>query len=326
MPDETQLLTADFARGGQDPDRTYRLHRDEAVPDGMRRIARGRLDDAHDELSAADDETIATAVHETRKNLKRLRTTVRLVRDAVGERSYERDNLVFRTAGRRLSAGRDAQVLLETLDDLAERYPDELAEPVIATLRTRLSDERDAAQRALGENETDEVLAALAKARVRTAEWDFECDDFAALSTGLKRIYRRGRRAMRAACSDPTPENLHAWRKRVKDLWYATQIVCEARPQRLGRLAKRAHKLADVLGDGHDLEVLRAYVEAHPRAVGPRSSRTALLAVVERRSDELRDKALKRGRKLYRRKPGRFVARIERDWTRVSPQSSATGG
>jgi len=167
------------------------------------------------------------------------------------------------------------------------------------------------------------VLVALEKARARSAEWVFARDGFDALSPGLHRIYRRGRKRMRAARQDPSPENLHEWRKRVKDLWHATQIVCEARPKRLDRFAKRAHKLSDVLGDGHDLEVLRAYVEAHPQAVAHEPSRKALLAAIERRSDELRDKALKRGRKLCGQKPKRFVAKLERAWTtrtaRVSP-------
>jgi len=32
------------------PDRAYRLRENEYVPDGIRRIARGQLDNAHDEL------------------------------------------------------------------------------------------------------------------------------------------------------------------------------------------------------------------------------------------------------------------------------------
>jgi hypothetical protein len=45
----------------------------------------------------------------------------------------------------------------------------------------------------------------------------------------LRRIYRRGRKAMQHAQADPTNENLHEWRKRVKDLWHAEQILRPAR-------------------------------------------------------------------------------------------------
>jgi CHAD domain-containing protein len=312
MADEPTPLPVAFAR---DADRSFRLHRHEPLPDGMRRIARGRLDEAAGKLAAATGETLAEAVHSTRKQLKRVRASVRLSRDAIGERTYEHEQLVLRSAGRRLAAGRDAQVLLDTLDDLRARHPDELPEHLLAPLRRRLDDERREAERALGGERAREVLAALDKARERTAQWAFERDGFDALSPGLRRIYRRGRRAMRVAREDPSPDNLHAWRKRVKDLWHATQIVADAYPKRLDRFARRAHRLADVLGDGHDLHVLRAYVEAHPLALAHEPTRRALLSIIERRADSLRDKALKRGAKLYERKPAKFVSKIERGWT-----------
>jgi CHAD domain-containing protein len=124
---------------------------------------------------------------------------------------------------------------------------------------------------------------------------------------------------MRAARKDPSAENLHEWRKRVKDLWHATQIVRAAQPKRLKRVSRRAHKLADLLGDGHDLSMLRDYVETHPQCFENETSKRALVAVIDRRSNRLRDKALKRGRRLYKRPPKRFVRAIERGWAKRAP-------
>ena len=75
-----------------------------------------------------------------------------------------------------------------------------------------------------------------------------------------------------------------------------------------------AHKLSSVLGDHHDLHVLRAYVESHPQCFTEESGRQALLAVIDRRAARLCEKSLARGRKLYARKPKRFVREIERGW------------
>ncbi len=88
----------------------------------------------------------------------------------------------------------------------------------------------------------------------------------------------------------------------------------EAHPERMKRVSKRAHKLADLLGDGHDLSMLRDYALTHPQCFADEASKQALLAVVDRRSDALCREALKRGRKLYERSPKRFVKRIERGW------------
>ncbi|HEV7807981.1 MAG TPA: CHAD domain-containing protein [Solirubrobacteraceae bacterium] len=317
-----------FVAGADKPDRSYRLHADEHVPDGIRRIARGQLVDGHEELSGAPQRKLGSAVHETRKRLKRLRTLVRLSRDALGEETYQRENVAFRVTGRRLSASRDAHVLLETLDALRERFGDELPERVTATLRARLQVERDHAQAALrGDGSaTTTVLGALTDAVARTPAWTFEDADFGALSPGLRRIYARGRKRLRAARKDPSPENLHEWRKRVKDLRYALQVVREAHPDRLGKLAKRAKALGDALGDAHDLHVLRDYAEAHPQCFDDETSRRALLAVVDRRSAALCDKALRRGRKLYERSPKAFVRKVARGWrkraaSRPEPQA-----
>jgi len=323
---DTPLKSAALAAASDNTDRKYRLDEDEYVPDGIRRIARGQLDTAHDELSGASRSGFGEAVHETRKRLKRVRASIRLARDAIGDETYDRENNAFRMAARRLAAGRDAQILIETLDSLSERFDKELPRRTTIGL---LADERkraeaDALDDAAG---VGSVLTALVEGRARTPAWTFERDGFDGLTPGLRRIYRRGRKAMRAARKDPSPENLHEWRKRVKDLWHASQIVRPAQPKRLKSVSRRAHKLADLLGDVHDLSMLRDYVETHPQCFENQASKKALLAVIDRRSNALREKALDLGRRLYKRSPKRFVRKVERGWSkRVSDRPQPLAG
>ena len=70
------------ASSRRDSERAFRLYEDESTPDGIRRIARGQLDQSHDELADGPKRRFATAVHDTRKRFKRLRATVRLVRSS----------------------------------------------------------------------------------------------------------------------------------------------------------------------------------------------------------------------------------------------------
>src|SRR5215213_4499072 len=109
-----------------DDPRRFRLRRGERVPGGIRRIACGQLETAIERLEGRTDEQLGTAVHETRKSLKRLRATVRLARDELGDEVYRRENGAFREAGRRLAGARDSRVLLETLDALTDSYLDGL--------------------------------------------------------------------------------------------------------------------------------------------------------------------------------------------------------
>jgi CHAD domain-containing protein len=298
----------------RDAEQAFRLYKEEAIPDGIRRIARGQLDQSHDELRDAPKRKLAGAVHETRKSFKRLRATVRLARGAIGDDTYRRENTAFRDAGRRLSGVRDASVLIETLDDLEKASGDALPTGATAGLRGRLEDER---KRALDSLQADDALVAaviadMEQARTRTAAWSFGTEGFDALEPGLRRIYRRGRKAMRRAQADPTNENLHEWRKRVKDLWHAEEILRPAAPKKMKKLAKQTHALADLLGDDHDLAELSLDVARHSTDFDDRMAQIALMAVIERRRKKLQGRAFGLGPKLYRRRPKRFVKAVER--------------
>jgi hypothetical protein len=115
----------------------------------------------------------------------------------------------------------------------------------------------------------DATRADLGDARTRSAGWTFARDSFGGLRPGLERIYSRGRKAMRRAETDPSDEHMHEWGKRAKDLWHAVQIVRPASPKRLKLLAQRAHELSDLLGDDHDLAVLRREIERGWRKRAP---------------------------------------------------------
>jgi hypothetical protein len=106
------------ANSEREAEQAFRLYRNETIPDGIRRVAHGQLDQAHAELAGSPKRKLASAVHDTRKSVKRLRATMRLVRAAIGEGIYRRENAAFRDTGRRLSAVRDASVLIVTLDEL----------------------------------------------------------------------------------------------------------------------------------------------------------------------------------------------------------------
>jgi CHAD domain-containing protein len=296
--------------------RAYRLGDAEFVPDGMRRIARGQLDAGIDELEGQPNRKLDEAVHETRKRLKRLRASLRLERRAIGDETYSRENAAFRDLGKRLSAPRDARVLIETLDALGERFSDELPPDQTGPLRDRLEQSHKRAVTKLRRDRAtlDAVRAELEEARVRSASWKYDSEGFEALRPGLQRIYRRGRRSMRAAADEPSDEHLHEWRKRAKDLWHALQILRPADPKRMKVRAKRAHQLSDLLGDDHDLAVLRGHVAQEDVAVGQEATRTALLSLIDRRRGSLQREAVKLGARVYGRRPKSFARSVERGW------------
>jgi CHAD domain-containing protein len=292
--------------------RRFRLHDGEHVPDGLRRIACAQLDMSIDRLDGRTDEELGTAVHETRKSLKRLRATVRLARDELGDEVYRRENSAFRHAGRRLAGARDSQVMLETLDALSERYPDESPRTRFHRFRGLLAGQHAAAQRRLEKGAAiAEVVSELRAARARVPDWPLEREGFDSLAPGFRRIYRRGRRDYRAARRDPGTEGLHELRKRVKDLWYAAQVVRPAAPKKMRRTAKRAHALSNLIGEDHDLAILGQRAAERRDCFDDEAAVGELDKLIERRRAELKRDAIELAERLYRKKPGKLVRPLE---------------
>ena len=75
-------LAHDKLAGHREP-RSYRLLRGEPLPDGIARVARGRMSHAIDGLEGGGD--VDKAVHEARKDLKKIRSLLRLTRAELGD-------------------------------------------------------------------------------------------------------------------------------------------------------------------------------------------------------------------------------------------------
>jgi CHAD domain-containing protein len=297
-------LAQDRAARREAARREFRVHDGESGAEAVGRVTTGQLDRAIDDLGDAGD-GFGKAVHDARKAFKRARAAIRLGRRAIGKPAYARENAALRDAGRSLASARDAEVVVETLDELTERYREQLPPNAFAGLRAALVAEGRTAQERLRIGPVvPALIVQLGLIRDRIGAWPADgADDGKPLRAGFRRIYRRGRKALRNAEKQPDAETLHELRKRAKDLWHAAQIMRPAKPKRLRKVAKRAHRLADALGDDHDLAVLRDAATDRPEAL--REGEDLLLrAVVRERQDELRREAFERARRLYSSKSG----------------------
>lgn len=295
--------------------RAYRLKGNETPSEGIRRIALGRAGKAIEELDGTGgSEDLADSIHAARKDLKKLRAVVRLVRVELGDDLYRAENGRYRDAGRLLGRSRDAEVKVETLDALRERYVADLPPDLLAAWLVALEGERDEIGERLageqGESVLAEARAAIEGGQEQIRHWPLDLDSWQLVEPGLLRSYRRGRRAMKSARAEPTGENVHQWRKRTKDLWYQLRVVREAWRPVLEETADQAHELADLLGDHHDLTLLADDLAARELA----GDRDAVTSAIERRQEELLEEAAEVGARLFAEKPKAFGRRLESYW------------
>jgi CHAD domain-containing protein len=300
-------------KGRNRPSRGYRLKAKEGAPEGLRRIARGRAEKALDQLESAEGAELGAAIHGARKDLKKLRAVLRMIRDELAKDLFKAENRRYRDAGRLLSGTRDAEVKLETLEALRSRFEDDLPDDV-SRWEEILQRERDEmVDAAVGEtvDRVGEAVRVIARGRDRIGKWPFRTDSWKLVGPGLSTAYKQGRWAMERTLADPQAENVHEWRKRAKDLWYQLRIVAEAWPPLLGETADQAHELADLLGDHHDLAVLKEDLVSR-QEVGEKKTFKTLIG---RRQEELLASALEIGRRLYAEKPTAFSRRLKSYWS-----------
>lgn len=286
-----------------------RLEEHEAMAAGIPRVLADRLDAAIAHLTAPND---ADRTHEARKRLKETRAVLRLVREEVGEDAFAIENAAVRDAGRHLSDARDAEALLEAF---AKLDLGELGALAQRRVRRELTRRRKRLAAATAEERLAAVVGALRASRDRVSGWTFADRGFAIVESGLTTTYARGRRLFRRARKHREPELLHEWRKRVKDAWYHHQLLERAWPAVVKGYAHALKELSDLLGNHHDLDVLRALLLAEPAAFGKQEDVDALVAIVDRRRAELERDALVLGARLFYERPREVRERWRFWWT-----------
>ncbi|WP_394000140.1 CHAD domain-containing protein [Luteimonas sp. WGS1318] len=277
----------------------YRIrHRDRTAGHALRRIAREQINAA---LACIDDGAgdASTTIHAVRKRCKKVRGLLRLVRPALADDPA--GNAAFRAIAAPLGPLRDADVLIETFEQLAKSCrTDEAA--LFASLRPGLDRHRTDVE---ASHDPDALLRDARDALDATLpdidRWRLAHDGFAAFEDGLKTAYRRGRKAMRAARRSDDDEAFHTWRKRCKDHAFHLRLFEPVWPGPMRAQRRCADALGETLGLHHDLAVLAARLRTLPDA--DPAALDALTVCIDARQRTLAGRADTLGARLFAEPP-----------------------
>jgi CHAD domain-containing protein len=281
----------------------------------VRRILLAQLDRAIGGL--ASRRFPAPAVHEARKQLKRARATLRLMRHGMGVQAYRRDNIAVRDAARPLTAVRDAKVLIETLERLDPRSPEAHSgrrHSFARQLHRALRREQREARRRLQPRDLAAAAGALRTVERRIKALTCAQLERGSLDTGLTRAYRSARKAYLRARRKPHDDLLHEWRKQTKYFSNQLEIVLPL-DARFGNDQRRSKRLAECLGDDHDLALLNAKIAKYSQSSGtPHHDDTleGLCSRLVRRRKILQRQAASLGRQLFAAAPKPMGAKIKK--------------
>ncbi|HEY1950936.1 MAG TPA: CHAD domain-containing protein [Bryobacteraceae bacterium] len=262
---------------------SFRLTKEESFSDEIRRIVLEQLTKAADQLS--NPKKVDRGVHEARRCIKKVRGVLRLIQPEMRS-VYEAENGQLRALGRGLADLRDDAVVLEVFDSLLPKRGNRF----------------DAVRRGLETKHTADVtkifretmtgLRAIAK---RVEYWPVTHDVDTAMSSGFQATYQRGKKALGKALENASPENLHLFRKRVKEHRFHLSLLFGDETKRLDDL----RQLEVLLGDDHNLSVLRDRLDQNPALYGDPLDVSAFQALLTRKQRQLQARALPLGRRLY---------------------------
>jgi CHAD domain-containing protein len=257
-------------------------------------------------------------VHQARKAFKRMRALLRLIRPIIGDKAYAQEDRRYRRLGRSFSGVRDIQALLDTVHKL--EASDAFAEKrrTAAVITGQLRAERARAEEALAREHASAGLKALNKARQAFTRLPLQDAAMAGVVRGLQDGYREGRRCYFNAYATGDDEDFHDWRKAMQRHWRHLQLVSPAWPEALRPRIDLAQELSQLLGDEHDLSVLRERVSAHCGSALADDEMTEFLQLCRNRQLELRRLARGRGARLFGEKPKAFRLRIANYWRTAS--------
>jgi hypothetical protein len=166
------------------------------------------------------------------------------------------------------------------------------------------------------------ALAGLELAQTFFTRTAHETIDLSQVIEGMERVYRKARRAFRAAYETPSDEAFHNWRKAVQQHWRHMQLMSRAWPEVLGGRAAEAKELSRLLGDDHDLAVLIAFVAHRGKSALSPGDAAALVQQCRTSQAELRELARPRGERLFVERASDLSARMAHYWTAASRLSS----
>jgi CHAD domain-containing protein len=290
----------------------YRLKPDRPLTSELKRIVDKQLACAIDNLHATGDPRSDAAVHKARRHIKKICAAISLVRRPLGD-AYWPFNERMRDAHRQLGSISDSESAVATVKRLRSRVTTRADDHKLASLQAALLERvRRVDRKAKVDRVLPAVVDTLRAERPRVAAWMLNDHGIRAIAPGLHRSVRRAHKAMLRALTYPTAAHYHAWRCRVKKLWYQLRLLNRCCGDKLTVDTRRLDALDGCLGEHHNVMLVEKMLVTE--ALLPREPTARCLRLFRRYRHQLRRRAAMLGARTFGEKPNQMATRVERLW------------
>jgi CHAD domain-containing protein len=287
----------------------YRLRRNKSPANELSRVVAQQFQQALEEIGG-QSASRTEAIHEARKHVKKIRAVLRLFQKKLGK-DYRIHNRRLRAIAHQLSSLRDADANAETMKAVRNHYPRLITAPIFTAVCRGLSSRK---RGTVARVDPDRLLLRVERELRRTAKslprQIRRQGKYAVVRAGVARGYRRARKAMDDVHADPEDTRFHTWRRRVKDHWYHMRLLEDLAAKAQAR-ARRLKRLETVLGDDHNLVLLRETILSAPARFGDERTTALVLGCIAKYIRALRRRSLKLGERTFASTAGVFRQSID---------------
>jgi CHAD domain-containing protein len=293
----------------------HQLRRSESPMAGLRRITRTRV---HDLGSSAAERPLEERIHASRVATKTLRAYLDLLRPAIGNTVFRDIERPLRKAAHALSAHRDRDVAVATLEILAKRVGRK-RRVALANASRALTKASGAPKRIAKKGRALEALnRALEDAVDDFAELTPTKRDWELLGPGYASTYRQCRKELARWRASKRTEDSHRLRRHVKYLGYQLTLLEATNPEAIVRQTTALKDLGHRLGRLHDcanLELLMRNEKVRRRISA--EDRAQIRRAARKWERDLTRECLPLAEPLFASTPEQFTSRLENDWQRA---------
>lgn len=271
---------------------TLKLRDLEKPGSGLKKVLRNLARSLRENVEKLPDHP-ARRIHDLRVCAKKLRSLSRLGRPVLSKKQLRQLTGSLRGLKDAFAGSRDVAVMRSCLESLRPAKAGEIAR-----------------QLGLPDTAPEEALKTSASRLIRRAkrlESEVEALDLEKLRRAdavknFLKTYRRAQKLMRACRKSRDAVRMHEWRKRVKDFFY--QATALSSVSFLEKAVPRADKLAEILGEYHDLALLAERIRQSP-GIEDSPERD-----VDSRLRKAGETAFKLASSLFSVKPGTLAERL----------------
>jgi hypothetical protein len=270
----------------------FRLKKKERAGAAMRRALAEDLETAEAMLQGGKL-PFETRVHKVRRRLKRDRSLLRVFEPTAPELS-RRLRVLLRDAGRELAGLRESHALAVAAANLGKEMDaqeEAILQAAVAPQSSGNAGHDDATTLATASELIGHARSLVCLLPSKRGERLYD--------KALRQAHKLAGKAQKQAVRSHATNDLHEWRKRLKDLKHLTQFG-GSRLRRADHIFDDAKRAEELLGDDHDLAMLRSRVVKQGRTA---AARFVSNVEIGGRRAKLQRQAFALGRKISRKRP-----------------------